>query len=131
MESCARAGSRRRSVKQESIKMNTLLKIGLATLAASVTACGTAETSKDNGVATAPAQSAVQSHSGTGTVESLSGQQVTISHGPIKSLEWPAMSMPFTAKDAAVLQGIKAGDRVAFTLTQSGNESVLTSITKQ
>ena len=41
------------------------------------------------------------------------------------------MTMPFTAKDAASVQGIKVGDRVAFTLTKSGNESVLTSITKQ
>lgn len=111
--------------------MNTLLKIGLATLAVSVTACGTAETNKENAVATAPTETAGQTHSGTGTVESVSGQQVTISHGPIQSLEWPAMTMPFTAKDATSVQGIQAGDRVAFTLTQSGNESVLTSITKQ
>ncbi len=111
--------------------MKMLLNIGLATLAVSVTACGTAETTKDNAVATAPAETAEQTHSGTGTVDSVSGQQVTISHGPIKSLEWPAMTMPFTAKDAAAVQGIKAGDRVAFTLTKSGNDSVLTSITKQ
>ena len=108
-----------------------LLKIGLATLAVSVTACGTAETSKDNAVSTAPAETVGQTHSGTGTVERVSGNKVTISHGPIESLEWPAMTMPFSAKDAAAVQGIKAGDRVAFTLTKSGNESVLTSITKQ
>ena len=111
--------------------MNMFLNIGLATLAVSVTACGTAETTKDNAVAAAPTESVGQTHSGTGTVESVSGQQVTISHGPIKSLEWPAMTMPFTAKDASAVQGIKAGDRVAFTLTRSGNESVLTSITKK
>ncbi len=108
-----------------------LLKIGLATLAVSVTACGTAETSKENAVATAPTDSVGQTHSGTGTVDSVSGQQVTISHGPIKSLEWPAMTMPFSAKDAASVQAIKAGDRVAFTFSKSGSESVLTSITKQ
>jgi len=111
--------------------MDILLKIGLATLAVSVTACGTAETSEENAVATVPTESVGQTHSGTGTVDSVSGQQVTISHGPIKSLEWPAMTMPFTAKDAASVQGIKAGDRVAFTFSKSGSESVLTSITKQ
>ena len=56
---------------------------------------------------------------------------MTISHGPIKSLEWPAMTMPFSAKDAASVQGIKAGDRVAFTFSKSGNKSVLISIAKQ
>lgn len=111
--------------------MNMLLNFGLAMLAVSVTACGAAETNKENAAAAAPSPVTAQTHSGTGTVESVSGQQVTISHGPIKSLEWPAMTMPFTAKDAAAVQGIKAGDRVAFTLTKSGNESVLTSITKQ
>jgi len=108
-----------------------LLKIGLATLAVSITACGTAETSKENAVATAPTDSVSQTHSGTGTVDSVSGQQVTIAHGPIKSLEWPAMTMPFTANDAASVHGIKAGDRVAFTLTKTGEKTVLTSITKQ
>lgn len=111
--------------------MNILVKIGLATLAVSVTACGTAETSTENAATTTPSKSTAQTHSATGTVESVSGQQVTISHGPIKSLEWPAMTMPFTAKDAASVQAIKAGDRVAFTFSKSGNESVLNSITKQ
>ena len=121
----------RKSVKQESIAMNMLLKIGIATLAVSVTACGPAETSKEKATATAPSESIVQTHSATGTVDSVSGQQVTISHGPIKSLEWPAMTMPFTAKGAASVEGIKADDRVAFTFSKSGTESVLTSITKQ
>lgn len=111
--------------------MNKMLKIALATLAVSVTACGSAETSKKSGAATAPSESVAQIHSATGTVDSLSGQVVTISHGPIKSIEWPAMTMPFTAKDAASLLGIKAGDRVAFTFSKSDNESVLISIAKQ
>lgn len=108
-----------------------MLKIALATLAVSVTACGSAETRKENGAATAPSESIAQTHSATGTVGSVSGQLVTVSHGPIKSLEWPAMTMPFTAKDAASFKGIKAGDRVAFTFSKSGTESVLTSIAKQ
>ena len=111
--------------------MNILLKIGLATLAVSVTACGTAETSKVNGAATQPSESISQTHSATGAVETVSGQQVTISHGLIKSLEWSATTMPFTVKDAAAVHGIKEGDRVAFTFNISGAESVLTSITKQ
>lgn len=111
--------------------MNKIVKIGLATLAVSVAACGPAETKKENAATTAPAQTIDETHSATGTVDSVSGRQVTISHGPIKSLEWPAMTMPFTAKDAASLQGIKPGNKVAFTFSKSGNESVLTSIAKQ
>lgn len=111
--------------------MNKMMRIALATLAVSVTACGSAETRTENGAATAPSESIAQTHSATGTIDSVSGQVVTISHGPIKSLEWPAMTMPFSAKDAASVQGIKAGDRVAFTFSKSGNKSVLISIAKQ
>lgn len=111
--------------------MNKILKMALATLAVSVTACGSADISKEDAVTAAPSNSVAQTHSATGTIDSVSGQMVTISHGPIKSLDWPAMTMPFTARDAASLQGIKAGDRVAFTFSKSGNESVLTSISKQ
>ena len=41
------------------------------------------------------------------------------------------MTIPFTVKDAGSVQGIEAGDRVAFTFSKSGTESMLTSITKQ
>ena len=111
--------------------MNMLLKIGLATLAVSVAACGPTETSQANRNATAPSKGSVQTHSTTGTVDSVSGQQVTILHGAIKSREWPAMTMSFTVKDAASVQGIEAGDRLAFTFSKSGTEAVLSSITKQ
>ena len=111
--------------------MNKMVKIGLATLAVSVAACGPAETSEANRVSTLPSEDLGAIHSATGTVDSVSGRQVTISHGPIKSLEWPAMTMPFTAKSAASIQGIGAGNRVAFTFSKSGTETVLTLITKQ
>ena len=48
----------------------------------------------------------------------------------IETLEWPAMTMPFTVRDAAAVPGIKAGDRVAFAFIKSGTEAVLTSIIK-
>ena len=108
-----------------------LLNMGLATLAVRVAACPPGETSKANQNATAPSQSSSQTHSATGTADSVSGRQVTISHGPIVSLEWPAMTMPFTVNDAGSVEGIKVGDRVAFTSSKSGTETVLTSIIKQ
>ncbi len=105
--------------------MDKIVKIGLATLAVSVAACGPAKTKRENAVKTAPAQTIGETHSATGTVDNASGRQVTISHGPIKSLEWPAMTIPFTAKDAARLKGIKSGDRVAIKFNKLGNESPL------
>ena len=56
------------------------------------------------------------SHRGEGTVEGvdLKANTITLSHGPIASLKWPAMSMEFTLANASLAQKLKPGDRVAF-----------------
>ncbi len=41
------------------------------------------------------------------------------------------MTMPFTVSDPALLNGIKAGDRVTFAFSKSGSTYTLTSIAKQ
>lgn len=44
-----------------------------------------------------------------------STQQVTLRHGEIRNLDMPPMTMAFTLRNAALLQGLKVGDRVRFT----------------
>ena len=39
---------------------------------------------------------------------------LTIKHGPIQSIDMPAMTMVFQAKDAAMLDRVKAGDKIRF-----------------
>jgi Cu/Ag efflux protein CusF len=39
---------------------------------------------------------------------------VTIKHGPIKAIDMPAMTMVFQVKEAAMLDRVKAGDKVKF-----------------
>ena len=48
---------------------------------------------------------------------------LTIHHGPIAALGWPAMTMTFKANPEA-LQGAKAGQTVRFTLKTPENEVV-------
>jgi Cu/Ag efflux protein CusF len=72
--------------------------------------------------AAAPAQSAAQPAPAsqlplvTGTVEKVDAGagKVTIDHGPIPNLDMDAMTMVFRVQDPAVLQGVKAGDKVQF-----------------
>src|SRR6266700_4199387 len=47
----------------------------------------------------------VQSHKGVVTVKKVdsAGGKVTIAHGPIPTMKWPAMNMTFTVKDKAML----------------------------
>ena len=67
-------------------------------------------------------------HRGSGTVQKIDAtkEMVTLVHGPIASLNWPAMTMSFKLKDAALARGIKAGEAVDFELVQSGSDYVVT-----
>jgi Cu(I)/Ag(I) efflux system protein CusF len=56
--------------------------------------------------------------SGQGVVKKIDHekQRLTLAHGPITTLGWPAMTMPFTVSDPALLQGLKVDDTVEFDL---------------
>ena len=41
-------------------------------------------------------------------------KKITIRHGEIKSLDMPAMTMVFRVRDPAMLDQVKAGDKVRF-----------------
>ena len=70
--------------------------------------------------------------SATGTVQSVdaSAGTVTIDHGPVDALRWPAMTMTFQAPDVE-LGAIEKGDQVSFEFTSTGMDGTITSITEQ
>lgn len=68
-------------------------------------------------MSTAPAAPAVPAgeHEGTGRIEAVNGaESVTISHGPIPSAQWGAMTMDFAAPPTGLPKGLKAGDNIRF-----------------
>ena len=69
-------------------------------------------------------------HKGVGVVKSVDPKKgtVTISHEPIQSMKWPAMSMTFTAKDKKMLEDVKPGAKVEFEFVQQGSKHNITSI---
>lgn len=54
--------------------------------------------------------------------------KVTLDHAPIRSINMEAMVMPFKVKDAAMLEEIKAGDRVRFSVAVQDDELLITRI---
>lgn len=46
--------------------------------------------------------------------------KLTIKHGPLENLGMPPMTMVFTAADPALLDGVKAGDKVRFVAEKVG-----------
>ncbi|SPK75668.1 RND family efflux transporter, MFP subunit (plasmid) [Cupriavidus taiwanensis] len=53
-------------------------------------------------------------HEGTGRVEAVSAEGMTISHEPIPSASWGAMTMDFAAPASGMPKGFKPGDRIRF-----------------
>ena len=53
-------------------------------------------------------------HHGNGKIEAIDKDEITISHGPISSLQWGAMTMGFKLPANGIPLGIKVGDRVDF-----------------
>lgn len=67
-------------------------------------------------------------HSANGDITELSSDSVTISHGPVGSIGWPAMTMTFRAQSGDILQGLNVGDPVDFQFQKAGEQYRLTSI---
>jgi Cu(I)/Ag(I) efflux system membrane fusion protein len=69
--------------------------------------------------AQAAEQGANATHRGEGKVESIGKEEITISHGPIASLQWGPMTMGFKLPATGLPQGIAAGNRVNFDFRQT------------
>jgi Cu(I)/Ag(I) efflux system membrane fusion protein len=60
------------------------------------------------------------SHRGEGAVEAidLTEGTITLAHGPIPSLSWPAMTMDFHVSDPALISTLKPGQKITFKITE-------------
>lgn len=70
-------------------------------------------------------------HVAQGTVNSVdrAAGTVNISHGPVASANWPAMTMSFKLEDPGAASGVAPGQRVEFRFTiQSGMDATVTDI---
>ena len=70
--------------------------------------------------ASTAAASAPVLHDGEGKVESASADTLTISHGPIPTMKWPAMTMGFAKPDPKAFADVRAGDKVHFRFKEGG-----------
>jgi Cu(I)/Ag(I) efflux system membrane fusion protein len=71
---------------------------------------------------------ATATHEASGRITALSGASITIAHGPVASLQWPAMTMAFTLQRADLAHGLSVGDTVAFRFHRDGQRTIVTEI---
>jgi Cu(I)/Ag(I) efflux system membrane fusion protein len=70
-------------------------------------------------------------HEATGKVESITDREVVLSHGPVKSLGWPAMTMPFKLVHPDMARTLAPGDTVHFQFRRAEDGFAIERLEKQ
>jgi len=67
-------------------------------------------------------------HKAAGVVKNVEPKKgiVTLAHGPVESLKWPAMTMGFTVRDKALLDKMSVGKSVNVEFVKEGANYVIT-----
>lgn len=104
--------------------------VSLAVIVPAIAHSGDAGSMPGMGTMQGMSSAAMVTANGEGVVTALNAKAgtVTIHHGPIAALKWPAMTMAFKASPPTLLKGIKVGQKVTFTLMQMGGATSLTAI---
>jgi Cu(I)/Ag(I) efflux system membrane fusion protein len=69
-------------------------------------------------------------HPSEGQIVELSKQEVTIKHGPFKTLNMPGMTMSFPLARSELAQSLRVGDRVQFAVRESDDGLIVERIQK-
>lgn len=121
----------------------TLMITGMAAMSVALSGCGK-KTEAPTAAAPTGAASTADAMPGmampagakmgkaTGTVTAIdpAAGKITLDHGAIPAVGWPAMKMGFSAKPE-LLKGIAVGDKVDFALTVNGSTAEVTQISKR
>jgi len=101
------------------------MKLFLAAAGALALATPALAQHEGHNVATPAAAPTAAAAKGTGVVKAVNAKAgtITLHHGPIPALKWPAMTMSFKASPQ-VLAAAKTGKTVTFTLNGAGDEVV-------
>lgn len=67
---------------------------------------------------------------GTGVIKAIDAKAgtLTIQHGPIPAVSWPAMTMTFKATPPTLLSGLKVGETIGFDTTVRGMAADVTAV---
>jgi len=69
-------------------------------------------------------------HKATGVVKAVDSSKgtVTLAHGPVKSLNWPAMTMSFVVKDKTIFDNLTVGKKAKVEFTKQDTDYIVTSV---
>jgi Cu(I)/Ag(I) efflux system protein CusF len=73
-------------------------------------------------------KAAVHHATGVGKSVDAGNGKVTLEHGPVKTLNWPAMTMTFGVRDKVLLDKLRVGQHVQVEFQGQGSSYVITSV---
>ena len=85
------------------------------------------------GMSMSGADQAVKTGRGIGVVKAMdpAAHTLTLKHGPIPAIGWPAMTMTFKVDASASMSGLKVGQPVAFDVKAKGMSGEITALRPQ
>lgn len=85
---------------------------------------------KDMDMKMSPGAAKVPTHQATGIVKAVNPTKgtVTLAHGPVKSLNWSAMTMPFVVKDKMLFDKLVVNKQVTIDFTKQDSKYVVTAV---
>jgi Cu(I)/Ag(I) efflux system protein CusF len=120
---------KRRFIPMNKVALTTFLCA--ATVAASATfAQQKMDDMKSMETPKSSASSAQMTHTATGVVKKVDAKAglVSLAHEPVKSMNWPAMTMGFQVKDKMLLDKLTVGKKVDFEFIQESKGYVVTAV---
>ena len=114
-----------------------MIKVATTTLVLAATLAGPAafgqqkmDDMKGMDAPKAAPSSARTTHMATGVVKKVDARAglVTLAHDPVKTMNWPAMTMGFQVKDKMLLDKLSVGKKVDFEFVQGSKGYVVTSV---
>ena len=75
-------------------------------------------------------KASTNAHKATGVVKSVDVAKgaVTVAHGPVTNLKWPAMTMTFMVKDKKLFDKLTSDKKVEFEFVQQGKDYLITAV---
>lgn len=69
-------------------------------------------------------------HKASGTVKKIdvAGSAVTIAHGPVAALKWPAMTMKFKVTDKSLFDKLTINKKIDFEFVETGRAYIVTAV---
>jgi Cu(I)/Ag(I) efflux system membrane fusion protein len=84
----------------------------------------------DSSANATPAPAPATLHEADGRIVAIGKGEVTIAHGPFKTLNMPGMTMSFPLAHATLVQGLKTGDQVRVSVQQTDRGLVIERLVK-